>query len=165
MGVMPELPRHIAVRALVSDRAVCLARRDHAALNNGLTLKTFVSLPHVRAALTKDPIEDVDVALAHKGLERRFAMIVPSYLAVCAIVGNSTMLGVVPEQLARPIAAQTGIAIHEIPLDMTPWNLCVMWSKRSEKDPAICWLRDRIHATLSGLEEAGPAGAMLRHGS
>jgi DNA-binding transcriptional LysR family regulator len=148
-GVMTELPRCLAARPLISDRAVCLARRDHPALKSGLTLKKFVSLPHVRAALTQDPVEDVDIALAHKGLERRFAIIVASHLDVCFVVANSAMLGIVPERMARPIAARAGVVIHEIPLN-----------KRAEKDPGICWLRDKVCATLSHAEhQAVLAGA------
>jgi DNA-binding transcriptional LysR family regulator len=158
VGVMHELPRALACRPLLSDRAVCLARRDHPALKGGLTLKTFVALPHIRAALTEDPVEEVDVALAHRGLERRFAMIVPSDLAVCVVVANSAMLGVVPERLARPVATRIGVAIHEIPLELGPWTLTLFWCRQAEQDPATCWLRDRVGATFAAsADEAGVA--------
>ena len=149
IGVMREQPRALACKKLHADRAVCLARRDHPALKSGLTLKTFVALPHARAALTEDPVEEVDVALAHKGLERRFAMIVPSYLAVCVVVAKSDMLAVVPERLARPVAAQVGVAIHEIPLGLASWDLTLFWSKRAETDAGMCWLRDRVAETFT----------------
>lgn len=158
IGVIGELPRSIACRRLLQDRSVCLARHDHPGLRSGLTLDALVALPHVRAALSEDPVEEVDVALAQKGLERRFAMVVPNYLAVAAVVARSTMLGIVPEELARPIAAQTGLAVHELPLDLAPWTMSLLWSKNAEKDRGLCWLRDRILATFSVLavDEAGP---------
>jgi DNA-binding transcriptional LysR family regulator len=120
-------------------------------LRGGLTLDALVELPHVRAALSEDPVEEVDVALAQKGLERRFAMIVPNYLAVAVVVARSTMLGIVPEELARPIAAQTGLAIHDLPLDLAPWTMNLLWSKDAESDRGLCWLRDRILATFAAL--------------
>jgi DNA-binding transcriptional LysR family regulator len=144
LGVIGELPRSIACRPLLTDRAVCLAQPDHPALARGLTLQAFVELPHVRAALSEDPVEEIDVALAQKGLERRFAMVVPGYLAVSAVVMNSTMLGVVPEKLARPIAAHTDLVVHELPLELPPWTISLLWSKRAEDDRGLCWLRDRI---------------------
>jgi DNA-binding transcriptional LysR family regulator len=162
IGVMHELPRSLGCRTLFTDRAVCLARRDHPALKGGLTLKTFTELPHIRGALTEDPVEEVDIALAQKGLERRFAMIVPSYLAVCIVVANCTMLGVVPERLARPVAAQIGVAIHEIPLELAPWTLNLFWSKRAEKDAAVCWLRDRIAATFAAAQAEQPVAELVR---
>lgn len=158
IGVVGELPRSIACRPLLTDRGVCLARRDHPALRRGLTLKALVDLPHVRAALSEDPVEEVDVVLAQQGLERRFAMVVPGYLAVAAVVSNSTMLGIVPEGLARPIAARTELAVHELPLDLAPWTMSLLWSKAAENDPGLCWLRDRILATF-----AAPAGAEPAH--
>jgi DNA-binding transcriptional LysR family regulator len=154
IGTIGELPRAIACRTLLTDRAVCLARRDHPALRGGLTLQALVELPHVRAALSEDPVEEIDVALAHKGLERRFAMIVPGYLAVVAVVSNTAMLGVVPERLARPIAALTMLAIHELPLELPTWTMSLLWSKRAESDPGMCWLRDRILAAFAESSDA-----------
>lgn len=152
IGVMAELPRRFCARPLLSDRAVCVARRDHPSLANGLTLENFVALPHVRAALAEDPVESVDVALAHKGLERRFAVIAPSFLAIPIMVAHSTMLGVMPEKLARPVAALTGLAVYDIPLDLTPWTLSVVWSKRNQADSGACWLRERLCATFATLQ-------------
>ena len=154
IGSIAELPRAIACRTLLTDRAVCLARRDHPALRGGLTLQALVELPHVRAALSEDPVEEVDVALAHKGLERRFAMIVPGNLAVAAVVSSTAMLGVVPERLARSIAALTTLAIHELPLELPAWTMSLLWSKRAENDPGLCWLRDRILAAFAESSDA-----------
>jgi DNA-binding transcriptional LysR family regulator len=125
-------------------------------------LKKFVSLPHVRAALTQDPVEEVDVALARKGLERRFAIIVATQLDVCFVVSNSEMLGIVPERIARPIARLAGVVIHEIPVDLAPWDLSIVWHKRAEKDPGIFWLRDKVCETLSHPTSGrvNPAGAV-----
>jgi DNA-binding transcriptional LysR family regulator len=149
IGVISELPRSVACRPLLTDRAVCLAQRGHLALTGGLTLRALIELPHVRAALSENPVEEVDVALAQKGLERRFAMVVPGYLAVAAVVANSTMIGIVPENLARPLAARAELAVHELPLELPSWTMSLLWSKRAENDPGLCWLRDRILATFA----------------
>jgi DNA-binding transcriptional LysR family regulator len=162
VGAMGDMPRSLACRPLLRDRAVCLARRDHPALKGGLTLQSLVALPHARAALTEDPVEDVDVALAYKGLERRFAMIVPGYLAVCVAVANSAMLGIVPERLARPVAAQIGVAIHEIPLDLAPWQVDLFWARNTEQDAGLCWLRDRVVAVFAASADEAKVAELVR---
>jgi DNA-binding transcriptional LysR family regulator len=149
IGVIAELPRRFSVRPLLMDRAVCVARRDHPALRNGLTLELLVALPHVRAALQESPVEAVDVALAYRGLERRFAMIVPNLLLMPIVVARSAMLGILPEKAAKPIADPGRLAVHEIPLDLAPWMLSVICSRRREKDTGVRWLCDRICATFA----------------
>jgi DNA-binding transcriptional LysR family regulator len=89
-------------------------------------------------------------------------MVVPSYLAVAVVVANSTMLGIVPEELARPIAPRAGLAIHELPLDLAPWTMSLLWSKRAECDPGLCWLRDRILATFAELDIDEPEPGQRR---
>src|SRR4051794_30886102 len=99
VGLFRSLPKRFNSTFLYSERYVCVARRDHPDLADGLTLEEFVMLPHL--AITRASVGIVDAALAERGLVRRIALQIPSFALVPHMLAGTNLLAVVGERIAR----------------------------------------------------------------
>ena len=159
VGIVCDLPKRFGTRVLYHDRPVCIARKAHPALRNGLTLEHFVALPHMHATHYMQAV--VDAALAQHGLVRRIAISGHNYLATGVAVANSDLLAIVPERMACDMARHGAIEVHDVPLPLEAQPVGLAWSKHGQSDPAVTWLRDRMCDVISEK----PAAAAPAHQS
>ncbi len=82
LGVYPRVPKRLRLQSLFEERFVCIARRGHPDLQDGMTLDAFVKLPHVLVTERGDATGVVDEALATLGLERHIKLTVPHVLVI-----------------------------------------------------------------------------------
>jgi DNA-binding transcriptional LysR family regulator len=142
VGIVVDLPKRFGTCRLFQDRPVCIARRSHPELRQGLTLERFVALPHAHATHYLEAL--VDAALAQQGLVRRVAVIGHNYRALGLMIASSDLLAIVPARAAADLARREDIEVHEIPLALAPQPIGLAWSKHGDSDRAVRWLRDRI---------------------
>jgi DNA-binding transcriptional LysR family regulator len=159
VGIVVDLPKRFCTRVLFRDRPVCITRKAHPALRDGLTLERFVALPHVHATHYMQTV--VDGALAQHGLTRRVVMSGHNYLAVGVMVAHSDLLAIVPARMAHHMAHRGEIDVHELPLPLEEQPVGLAWSKHGQSDPAVMWLRDRICDVMADR----PATAAAHHSS
>jgi DNA-binding transcriptional LysR family regulator len=149
MGALRDLPSRFRSQQVGLDYPVCIARRGHPALIDGLDLDTFLRLPHASASRG---MEEVDEALAHRSRQRHIKLAVPAFYPLVCAVEYSDMLAVVPAAVARALALYVPITIHDIPFDVPHWPRLMAWTAAAEQDPGIRWLRDffdRLYAALT----------------
>jgi DNA-binding transcriptional LysR family regulator len=144
IGVFADVPKRIATCELASDHFVCISRKNHPALEDGLSLDRFIEYPHARWSLAKDPAEAIDSALARRRLKRRVALVLQGFYPLVVAVASSDLLAVVPAHVARSLVQREAIDIHALPVDLPPLALAVAWSKDAETDAAPRWMRERI---------------------
>ena len=142
IGVVADLPKRFGSLVLFHDRPVCIARKAHPALRDGMTIERFVALPHVHATHYIEGV--VDAALAQQGLARRVVITGHNYLAVGMVVAQSDLLAVVPGRMAYDLAGRNAIDVHDVPLPLAEQPVGLAWSKHGQSNPAVIWLRDRI---------------------
>ncbi|HKW54912.1 MAG TPA: LysR family transcriptional regulator [Stellaceae bacterium] len=147
VGIVIDLPKRFGTCVLFRDRPVCITRKDHPALRDGLTLERFVALPHVHATHYMQTV--VDAALAQHGLKRRVVMNGHNYLAIGVMVAHSDLLAIVPERMACDAVRRGEIDVHELPLPIEDQPVGLAWSKHGQSDPAVMWLRDRIRDVMA----------------
>lgn len=160
VGIYGGLPREMSQKNLLSDRFVCVLRRDHPALAGGgrLTLDLMTRLPHIQVAPRGRPGGYVDDVLAGLGLARRVARAVPYFLTALDLVARTDYLLVVSERVARS-AGGPGLLILEPPLALRPYALGLVWHPRFDKDPAHRLLRGvftRAARQVAGDQHQGP---------
>jgi DNA-binding transcriptional LysR family regulator len=148
IGALRNLPSRFHVQQIGFDYPVCIARRGHPALIDGLDFDTFLRLPHASASRG---MEEVDEALAHRNRERHIKLAVPAFYPLVCAVEYSDMLAVVPAAVARALALYVPITIHEIPFDVPRWPRLIAWAAPGEHDPGIRWLRDFLSRLYAGL--------------
>jgi DNA-binding transcriptional LysR family regulator len=144
IGIFADAPKRIATCELSSDHFVCISRRNHPGLAEGLTLETFVAHAHARWSLTRDPSEAVDVALARHHLKRNVVFVLQGFYPLVVAVANSDLLAVVPSRVAHSLSSREAIDVHELPLDVPQLALAIAWSKHGEEEAAPRWMRERL---------------------
>jgi DNA-binding transcriptional LysR family regulator len=152
VGCFRHAPKRLRSEPLYEERCVCIARRDHPDLIGGLTLENFVRLPHLVVSAARNPTHMVDDALRSDGLRRHIVQTIHSFAVVPHLLEVSDLVAVVGDRVGRRIASTTrSIAVYDLPFPMLPWKVDMLWSRRTEADPALAWLRRCFHDTGAGL--------------
>jgi DNA-binding transcriptional LysR family regulator len=166
LGLFPVTMRarpDLLSQMLFIDRLVAVVRARHPAVGRRLTLRTFLSLPHIRIVYPKDArMGFVDTLLASLGHEREVALTVANLAPVPAIVARSDLLGVVPERLAREGARAGALRIFDVPVPIPDLPLTSVWHSSRQRDPAHAWLREVIGRELSAGGRESRARAARR---
>ena len=171
VGAFPGL-QHVRLRQtlLLQDPFVTVGWRDNHELERGLTLKRYLDLPHVLVSVSGDARGVVDEALERRGLRRRVAVAVPSFvLAPELVIGTDRLLTISSSTLAlRPeLAGQ--LRVFEPPLALAPTDIVAVSHARSEKDALIqdcCKLLSRLGQQARDAGQslgALPSGRSGRH--
>lgn len=136
-------------RKLFDERFVVVRRRGHPSAPGPVDLDAFVEWDQVLVSPVGGGfVGATDAALAERGLSRRVAVSVPSFLLAPALVAASDRIAVVPERLA--IAAGDVVERFEPPLPIPGFAAHVCWHPRRRRDPAHIWLRRRIVEVTRG---------------
>jgi DNA-binding transcriptional LysR family regulator len=154
-----DAPAGIYRRRLFGDDLVCMLRRDHPALRDGLTAETFAALDHVLITVTDDRPGPVDEALAARGLARRIAVRVPHFLAAPLVAARTDAVLTMPRLLAGMFADWLPVALAEPPLPLAGFEIVQLWHERRHGDPAHAWLRALVREVAAAIDrEVRPPG-------
>ena len=129
---------------LYDEDYLVVARRGHPILNISLTLARYTSVGHVLVSPDGSLTGVVDGVLAKEGKSRRVVVAVPYFLSALATVARSDLIATLPRRLAHCHAAQYGLETMAPPVDIRRFPVSMLWSRRSNADPALTWLRDQI---------------------
>jgi DNA-binding transcriptional LysR family regulator len=150
-------PPNARSRPLFLERFVCVVRRDHPRIRDGLTLDEFCALDHLLVQPSGSGFTaQTDDALAAIGRRRQVRLSVPHFLLVPEILVRSDMIVVLPERLAR--GYRDRFRIFDPPLQMPPFAIVEVWHERTHRDPALVWLRQAL-AEVTREEGAAPVAA------
>ncbi|MBK8259249.1 MAG: LysR family transcriptional regulator [Polyangiaceae bacterium] len=142
VGIYGDLPQEMRSRQLLTDRFVCVVRKDHPALGKRFSLEQFVGLPHIQVAPRGKPGGYIDDVLREKGLSRVVARAVPYFVTALQLVADTDYLLTISERIAKRFADMFGLEIVETPLKLRPYALSLVWHPRVDGDPAHRFLRD-----------------------
>jgi DNA-binding transcriptional LysR family regulator len=99
---------------------------------------------------------DLDQHLAAKGVQRRFAVMVPTFSALPAFVRGTPLLATVPALLARHTLL--GLASCPPPVTCPSMPMYMIWHTRYQQDAAHRWLRAQLEAVVApALAEVTPS--------
>lgn len=132
---------------LFQDRIVCVADRDHPVLRGGLTLEQLQSLPHLKRTLSTGDTtisRVIDDAVRRHASRLEQSFVVQHFLTVPRTVVGTDLIAMLPERLARVLAALYPLQILEPPLKLARIRYAAYWHERSHKDPAHRWFRGLV---------------------
>lgn len=152
IAVSMELEHTSAIRSetLLNDRMVCVLGKDHALAEGRLTLKQFLSYPHLRVSMSPTDIRFVDRVLASKGQARKIALNVTHWLLVPKILEETDLLAVMSERAAQRISGP-GTVIRPLPFATPNFSWRLYWHRRYEHSRAHQWLRTQFHEVARSL--------------
>ncbi len=155
-----DLPDWIECRPMFRSSFSVIARKgndrlDRAGVGPGevIPLDLFCDMGHVLFSPEGKLKATGDAALARLGRERRVVMTMPVFSGVYRAVAGSDLLALLPDQLARHVAASVGLEIYAPPMPIEPAQIVMIWNRRYSAWPAHVWLRDQIEALLRPLDE------------
>ena len=152
VGVPPtQAESRILTRPILHDDFVTIVRRDHPDARRGMSLKTFLSLPHVLASPEGDRHGLVDEALAQLGKRRKLALSLPQMFAVPAVVAQTRMTATVMKRVALHSPARRMLVLFPPPVALPQVQFDLIWHRRSETNPAQAWLRALMESLAKSL--------------
>ena len=139
--LMPE----VKVQNLFSTQFVGLVREDHPLLDEEITAERFAGFSHIsmsRRGIARGPI---DTALNALGLERRVAVIAPSFHAAMFALPDSDLILPVPKETLLSVR-RLGLKLRSftLPIPLPTIMLTQAWHPRFDNDPAHRWLRETL---------------------
>ena len=145
LAVSMGLSHAASIRAapLMSDRMVCVMRRNHPLATKPLSLSKFLSARHLKVSMSPSDLRFVDDVLSREGLTRSVALNVPHWLLVPHVIGKSDLLAVMPRRLALAIG-DAALAVRDLPFKSAPFQWTMYWHRRHDGNPALAWLRQTL---------------------
>jgi DNA-binding transcriptional LysR family regulator len=107
-----------------------------------LTLHRYLALEHLLVAPGWSPGNFGDTELARRGLTRRVAMQISSFLVAPQLVAESDLVSTGPSLLLRGVSAHHPVVLRKAPL--LRFELCLVWHTRRAHDPAHVWMREVV---------------------
>lgn len=116
-----------------------------------ITVEDYLMLPHVLMTLKDDIQGCLSEALRQIGRELNVVLAVSDFLTALAAAADAPVLATLPSRIAQQHAAHFGLTVHPVPLDLRIPAVSMIWSARSNRDPAAMWLRDAVVSVLGKI--------------
>ena len=144
LGVFPTLAAPLCAEPLFEERFACLADRDTLPARGGLTLEEWLARPHVLVAVRPGADNEIDLALAAQGQQRRVALALPHWAAATEVIAGTDLLLTVARRSLEGRLSLKGLRCFEPPLPIRAFEFQQAWHERREGDAAHRWLRGRV---------------------
>lgn len=150
IGFFWRLPEGFEGRHLFDDGYVVIARQNHPAIGQRLTLKRYLKAEHLLVAMDGTLNGVVDRILAGQGLSRRVVAAVPFFFTVLSAVSGSDLIATVPGRLATSFARPFALRLLKPPIDIRPYRVSAVWHSRNAHNPMTTWLVDQVSDYQAG---------------
>jgi LysR family transcriptional activator of mexEF-oprN operon len=142
-----ELPATSKRKFLRMIRPMVL-RADSA--KGAMSLDEFCRRPHAAVASMGTLVADTDRALKRASRSRQVVLNVPQFSALPVLLSDSDLVAVVPDYVAYAMAASSShLRAEAVPLELSGFELSMVWRGVANNDPAERWLRSRFSELLS----------------
>lgn len=142
----PEPPFHH--QQVLSTPYVTIARTGHPVLQQGMSLQRYVQCQHAAIEFDDNAGSDVehhiDGALSERGLERKVAIILSSFIAAIRVVERTDLIATIPSMLVDKYVPDAQLEVYEQPIGLEPIPIYLIWHQRTHHNPAYLWLRNVV---------------------
>jgi DNA-binding transcriptional LysR family regulator len=145
---------------IYATRYVCVMRRGHPLAGAPLTLDSYCDAHHLLVSFSGRPHGYVDQALAGLGRHRRIVLTVNQFFTAGRVVTQSDLLTVLPETFIDATGVGDELVTHDLPFELGPVHVEMLWHRRHEADPAHRWLRAQVAAAAEAADRATASRAV-----
>lgn len=158
VGFFPEAVTAIAARGhdsplrhtrLYETRYVCVMRHGHPLAGQPLTLDAYCAAHHLLVSFSGYAHGYVNQALQGLGRQRRVVLTVNQFFTAGRVVTHSDLLTVLPEGFLQATGYGPALLTRELPLNLGPVHVDMMWHLRHDGRPAHRWLRQQVRAAAA----------------
>ena len=145
--LMPTSPdvRH----ALIStDGLAVVARRDHPAVREGLTLETYLEQEHILVTSRRTGFGLADLEVARAGRYRDIKLRCQQSFAACRVVSETNLILTMPTRYARVANLLFDNQIIAAPFVGPSQDVYLYWHANADPDPANTWLREQLFSAF-----------------
>ncbi|MEW2395476.1 LysR family transcriptional regulator [Streptomyces sp. NPDC046862] len=146
LGIFPHVPEDIEVQNLFQEGFVSLADKAVLPEKGGLSLEEWLERPHIMLALRPDANDEIETALAARGLRRHLAVTLPHWSAAVDLLEGTDLILTVAGRAVGPMQRHRALRKFKPPLDLPRFSYQQAWHVRRVNDPAHRWLRETIAA-------------------
>lgn len=141
----PDDMKEVTVAPLLSERLVCIGRKDDRDLKNGLTIERYLERAHAGFFLDFDVHASLEqFHLGETGVQQFDRILTSSFATLPLIVANSDCLALLPESMARAAIKALPLRYVDAPLEMPPLDLVMAWHRRRDHDAGMAWLTEAL---------------------
>lgn len=155
VGMFPNFSPSLIVEGIADDDYVCVFRRDHPILTNGVSLGQFLEAKHILVKQSLRQLGMVDAWMSLQGMERNIVVTVNAAAEALNAAMNSDLVAAVPRSyvLSADTASRLAWAPLPFPHDRIVYKMA--WHERTEREPSAIWLRSIVKdAVARALEHA-----------
>lgn len=131
-------PRFAAYKLFDADFVVAM-RKGHPFARDP-SLKRFCAMRHLLVSMSGDPYGVVDAALAERGMTRRVALTVPSFMMALATLAETDLVAAVPRVLIQHWAPRLGLVFVDLPILKRRDPIRAVATKAAMMDAGVAWL-------------------------
>lgn len=137
---------HHKRRKLFTETYLCMFNAEMTGLAPPISLDDYLRIPHVMTSLRPGHRAPgiVDKALEKVGLRRTVALTTPRFLTTPSLVARAPVIVTMQARLARRFAAELGLSLSPVPVDMGEITISLLWHASYDHDPAHAWLREQV---------------------
>lgn len=153
-GVVDEaIGPEVRAQALFRDRHVGVVRAGHPLAKGAMTAARFAAARHVHVSRRDNDKTPVEEAMAKVGLTRNVTTIVGGFAAALALARATDLVACVHERHTGILYA--GMHSFDLPLDMAPFTVSLLWHPRFDGDMAHRWLRACVREVCGARDLQG----------
>ncbi|MDX3894140.1 LysR family transcriptional regulator [Pusillimonas sp.] len=165
IGYTIDLHHGFYQQRLFAENYSCIARADHPRISKALTRRQFLQEQHLALVAPTTGHSRLDKALEERGVQRKVAVRVSSFLGLERIITSTDLLAIVPSRLARTLALGGRILPLELPFPSLSYEVRQYWHERYHHDAGNSWMRKLIFDMFTNLPPAFTYQADGRTGS
>lgn len=145
LGYFPKLSSAaVYQQRLFAHSFMCVVRKDHPDIGNGMTRKQFLEGCHAIVQAEGQTNDAIENELRAQGLTRRIALRVEHFLAVPTLLSESDLIFTLPYAIGASLAKLADIKLVRPPFKIRPRIVKQHWHSRFHHDPANRWIRSVI---------------------
>ena len=139
-----SIPSDLNYVELLQDYSVCLMRKDHPALKEEWNLNTFLKYRHIQ--LVTGGVGDwlLLEILQAKQLKLNKAANVSDISSAVKLCKQSDLLMCYPYNSVRDYIESGELVMKQIPMELVPGGLFLLWHRYYDSEPSHKWLRELI---------------------
>lgn len=149
LGLIPQLDAGFHQQLLFRQDFVCMVGREHPRLRDGLNLAQFEAEDHAVVISSGSAPSIVEHEIGRRGIKRRVALKIPSFLGAAFVVEHTDLLVTIPRRLAELLQGRGSFRIFPVPFDLPDYEVKQHWHERYHHDDGNRWLRGVVSRLLS----------------
>jgi DNA-binding transcriptional LysR family regulator len=130
---------------------VCVMSARHPLAKRRMTMRDYLSFPHIMVTVMTSERTMVDEQLTAAGHRRRIGLRVPYFGSAVLAVRNTSLIATVPRAAAQQYAREVGVSLKSPPFKFDPIRILMSWHSNTQGDPAMQWFRDLVRQTGAQL--------------